>query len=83
MANSVQNKGFGAWCSHCNNQCSEKNVSTFGMIVVIISIILICLGLVLNMHVDYAIVVLLVGLIVGVFLPREWHCKKCQHRWRA
>ncbi len=58
---------YGVWCPHCGNRCSQKHTSPLGCFITLI------LGL----------FTLGIGLIVFIFLPHEWHCNQCQHRWRA
>jgi hypothetical protein len=72
---------YGAWCPHCGNRCSEKSSS--GTSVVTLLTILVAGGLFMSYQPGFAVVALLIGVLLSVFLPREWKCNQCKHRWKA
>lgn len=71
----------GAWCSHCSNRHSEKKI--IGLPVLLTLAVVSAGVLAYLQQYWFAFGGFLVGLALVFFLPREWQCKECSHRWRG
>jgi len=72
---------YGTWCPNCHNRCSKKHKPSAGNLTFLV--ILAVVGCIAIMAIPLALIVILVGAVIGFLLPSEWKCYQCQNKWKA
>lgn len=72
---------YGTWCPHCHNRASKKSRPAVGVLwLIAFPLAGTCVAFLLIVP---AILTLVIAGVLTMFLPQEWKCFQCQHRWRG
>lgn len=72
---------YGIWCPHCHHRASKQDKPGLVMLWLLALVLAtLCLPLLMILP---AILIVIATCVISLFLPKEWKCYQCQHRWRG